>query len=395
MPSNDAAALDWSDPARLVDPHPGYQRLIASGGLVWGDAIGGWLASSYAQVVQLLRDDTLSAAGPRAFMAMLPPQDAAELAPLADFYGSWMVFSDDPHHSSVRSRLLRDWSARAVERWRPATQAAVANAFAALDGDFDGVSDLTRPLSNAIISDVLDIPAQDRATVDEWSRRIIAFIITPQPVAELGREALAAARELEEYAWHAAQQPGHVLAPVADLGRLTVAATMAQLLTGGTDPLSAALASHVHAVLSTPAPERELLAGVPARRAVHESLRLSCPFTLAPRVAREPLVVGDERVEAGQMINVMIAAANRDGSVFEEPDTWVTERATDEPHLSFGLGSHYCLGSSFARLVMEEFHTSLLTHVPRLELVGEVRWIPAFGIRSLSSLPLRMEPVAG
>lgn len=391
MPAAGAGRPDWSDPGTLSAPHPAYRTLLDTARVSHSPAVGGWIVAGYDEVTALLSDERLSAAGPQAFMAMLPEPAQAELAPLREFFAHWMVFSDEPYHSAVRNRLTRAWSGRRVQAWRPLVREAI---IARLDGlgagTFDAVADLTRPLSNRIIGEILEIPERDRAMTDQWSADIIGFIVTPQPEWERGRRAQAAATALAAYAWEmAGRRPGHMLAPVAPLGRVAVAATMAQLLTGGIDPLAAALAALWHSVLHEQWPTGPGPDPAENRQDVEESLRLSCPFTLAPRLARQDLDLDGRPVRAGEMINLLLAAANRDPRHYSEPDRFRVRPPGTAPQLAFGLGGHYCLGAGLARMVLTEFAAQLSAPHRAFEAAGEAEWLPAFGLRMPQKLPVR------
>jgi cytochrome P450 len=382
---------DWSDPATLSAPHDAYQTLLDGARVSFSPAVGGWIVAGYDEVTELLFDERLSAAGPQGFMAMLPDEARAELEPLRNFFAHWMVFSDEPYHSDVKNRLTRAWSGRRVEAWRPLVQQAIAAQLAGLgDGVVDAVDDLARPLSNRIIGEILGIPEEDRAMMDGWSADIIGFIVTPQPDWDRGRRAQVAAGALEAYAWEmATRQPEHMLAPLAPLGRVAVAATMAQLLTGGIDPLTAALASLMHQVVEGQLPPGRKSDPAGTRQDVEESLRLSCPFTLAPRLAREDIVLAGRPVPAGEMINLLMAAANRDPLRYAEPDRFLPRPAGMSQQLAFGLGAHYCLGAGLARIVLTEFAAQLSCPHQAFAPAGAPEWIPAFGIRMPVRLPVR------
>ena len=88
-------------------------------------------------------------------------------------------------------------------------------------------------------------------------------------------------------------------------------------------------------------------------------------------------------------------AANFDPAVFEDPDTFDIERESSKPHLTFGSGIHYCLGSWLARAELQEALPILARRMPDLALDGEVTWKPnGTGIWGAARLPLRFTPAA-
>jgi cytochrome P450 len=102
--------------------------------------------------------------------------------------------------------------------------------------------------------------------------------------------------------------------------------------------------------------------------AIEELLRYtSVPQFAGTRVAIEDVYVGEQLVKAGEGILGLPIAANRDPSVFEQPDTLDLAR-TDNPHIAFADGAHQCLGQPLARLELDIALTTVLKRMPNLRL---------------------------
>jgi cytochrome P450 len=107
-------------------------------------------------------------------------------------------------------------------------------------------------------------------------------------------------------------------------------------------------------------------------------------------VATEDVELGGERVGKGALLLTVIGAANRDPEAFADPDRLDVGRG-DNHHLSFGFGTHFCLGAPLARLEGEIAFRALLDRFPRLELAGDaVRYRPNPFLRGLEALPVRV-----
>jgi len=102
----------------------------------------------------------------------------------------------------------------------------------------------------------------------------------------------------------------------------------------------------------------------------------------------EDIEVAGVRIPRGAEVALLFGSANRDETVFTDPDRLDVGRK-DNPHISFGLGIHYCLGAPLARIEMVESFGVLLDRAPALELVREPEWKPGYIIRGLQSLELR------
>jgi hypothetical protein len=125
-----------------------------------------------------------------------------------------------------------------------------------------------------------------------------------------------------------------------------------------------------------------------APRAVDEMLRYESPVQITTRLAHQTVTLGDSLIAAGDMVFIVIGAANRDPARYPEPDRFDIARDSRD-HLAFGSGIHYCLGSALARMEGEILFPMLLRTFPRLELETSVfDWRPSVILRSLDSLPV-------
>lgn len=124
-------------------------------------------------------------------------------------------------------------------------------------------------------------------------------------------------------------------------------------------------------------------------------MRYDGPVELATwRFATEPLTLGGRDIATGDPVLVVLAAADRDPARFAEPDTLDLSRS-DNQHLGYGHGIHYCLGAPLARLEGQAALKSLLMRLPDLELAvppADLRWRGGLIMRGLRTLPVRFTP---
>lgn len=125
--------------------------------------------------------------------------------------------------------------------------------------------------------------------------------------------------------------------------------------------------------------------------AVEELLRYDGPVEMATwRFAAEPLEIGGRRIAAGEPVLVVLAAADRDPERFSRPDVLDLARS-DNQHLGYGHGIHYCLGAPLARLEGQVAFAALFRRLPDLQLAVEpadVRWRGGLIMRGLRTLPV-------
>jgi len=120
-------------------------------------------------------------------------------------------------------------------------------------------------------------------------------------------------------------------------------------------------------------------------------LRFRAPVMYFRRTALRDTELRGQRIRAGDKLTLWYPSANRDEEVFEAPDELRIDRDPN-PHLAFGVGEHFCLGSHLARLEIRVMFEHLLRRLPDLELDGEVRYLHSHFIDGVKSMPVRFSP---
>ncbi|MEN9240171.1 MAG: cytochrome P450, partial [Thermostichales cyanobacterium SZTDM-1c_bins_54] len=118
-------------------------------------------------------------------------------------------------------------------------------------------------------------------------------------------------------------------------------------------------------------------------------LRFDTPLHLFTRWVLEDLDYGGHRFRCGDTVALLLAAANRDPERFVEPDRLDLGR-TDNPHLAFGGGIHFCLGAPLARLELEIALRTLACRLPGLRLAVQPQYRNSYHFRGLTALPLHI-----
>ncbi|MEW2296416.1 cytochrome P450 [Streptomyces sp. NPDC006743] len=324
------------------------------------------------------------------------------------------LFSDPPRHTALRRLAAPDFTPRAARRLAPMIRELIDDLLdeAATRSRMDGVADLASPLPVTVICRVLGIDTGDQ----DWYRvrssllgrsvdPYLAFLGVPPPgLAERRRaEAELTAFFLRTAAQRRAEPRDDVmsrlLAAAPDGERLTdreVVTTCRLLLNAGHETTVGLIANGLLLLLEHP----QVLAALRERprttapAVVEEVLRLQPPLQIVHRHAREDLEVCGTRVARGTTMVLLLAGANRDGAAFGCPHRFDAEREDAGGHLSFGLGTHYCLGAPLGRLEAELAFTRFAQRVvePRLA-EGPPRYRPHVVLRAPAELPLRVGAV--
>jgi cytochrome P450 len=293
----------------------------------------------------------------------------------------------------------------AIEALRPMIQRLVDGFLDRVQGQgrMDVIRDLAYPLPGTVIGELLGVPAADLGRLKSWSDAFVGFFKTvpSQTTLEDYRRSDQAARELSSYfreilAGHKSRAGEGLLDALAQaeeagdrLSPEELSANAILLLHAGHETTTHLIGNGLLALLRNPDQLQRLRANpslVPT--AVEEFLRYDSPVQLTYRMASEDFSFAGQPIRAGQVVHLVIGAANRDPDRFADPDRLDVGRSPN-PHLAFGHGHHYCLGASLARLEAQVAFQTLLHRFPTLQLEGgPVEHQEHYILRGLKALPV-------
>ena len=265
------------------------------------------------------------------------------------------------------------------------------------------------PLPVAIIAKALNVPEERKHDFKRWSDDNVASIgtkLSPQPYLSAQRGVLEMQQFFVEQFERRRVDPSDDLftailnshiggaddgSDLEPLAMAELALVVQQLLVAGNETTTKFLAETLRHLASTPnawAAPRDDPGTIPG--AVEEGLRLSSPSQGSYRVATRDTELGGVTIPAGARVVVMFASANRDEGLFECPNDFDSKRPNVREHLSFGKGTHFCVGASLVRL---EGNVALERLAARIESVSladnnTFPYQPSFALRGLLSLHL-------
>jgi unspecific monooxygenase len=393
------------DPGFIEDPYPALKRLRDLRPVVYDEPTHQWLISRHHDVNRLLRDRRLG----RTYLHQATHEEWGRSAPpewQAPFWQLlWpqMLDREPPDHTRLRRLVLRAFTPRTVEAMRPRITSIVVRLITSAKemGEFDLIADLMEELPVTVIADMLGIPDEDRHLLRPWSADI-TLMFELNPTLDYQQRATRASAEFSAYlrailrsrSGAPARDLLGQLAAVAEEGdRLTedeLIATAVLLLNAGHEASVNGAANSWWALFRHPQ-ELERLRAEPdlVPTAIEELLRFDTPAPIFERWVLEDIEVQGVRIERGQEVALLFAAANRDERAFTDPDRIILDRDPN-PYLSFGAGIHYCLGAPLAKLEFEILFSKMLEVLPRLEVTTAPRWKPRFVLRGLEAIPVRV-----
>jgi hypothetical protein len=119
---------------------------------------------------------------------------------------------------------------------------------------------------------------------------------------------------------------------------------------------------------------------------VHEAIRMVSPVIYMRRTAAEDAEINGQKIAEGEKVVMYYGAANRDPSVFADPDRFDVERANAKDHLAFGMGPHVCLGQRVANMQLEAAYRQILARFPDVEWTGDIDIAPNNFVHAISRL---------
>lgn len=400
-------ALDelLTSPSFFVDPYPVYHQLRAEEPVHWSEGWGVWVLTRYADAVSLLRDPRhFSNAGRfKIFLEQLPADVQDAMGALKQSYSVGMLQSDPPDHTRLRALLNKAFTPRAVERMRPRIQVLMDRLLDRVQnqGHMDLLYDVAYQVPAIVIAEMLGVPVEDRERFTAWSDDIAGFQARGRAVLETARRAQGSLCAMEDYfrqLFHQrraepqddlmtglvqAEEQGDKLSE----GELLSACTT--LLVAGHETTRNLIGNGMLALLQHPE-QMEKLRSNPAMipSAVEELLRFNSPLQRGWRRVAEDIELHGHSIKQGQLVFVMIGAANRDPAVFADSDRFDITRQPN-PHIAFGFGVHFCVGGPLARLEGAVAIETLLVRMPNLKLATDtVVWQENSLIRGLKSFPV-------
>jgi cytochrome P450 len=359
------------------------QELVASG------KISFWFANTHAAASAVLRDPRFSSDFRNSESWQYRGEVSDGMKPIDDVIQNWMLSKDAPDHTRVRSLVNKAFTARRVEALRGHIQDVVDGLLDAVAprGRMEVIADLAYPLPATIICELLGVPVAERDVFQGWARDlapVLDFVgaLDDETVSRMEAAAAPFVSYIRGLIDRRRREPGDdlltALIEARDAGdRLSddelLAATML-VLGAGFETTMNLIGNGTYLLLAHPEQLRKvrddpsLVVG-----AVEEVLRLEGPVLLTSRVALEETDVGGVCAHARQQGVVMLAVANRDASVFTDPDSFDISR-TPNPHLTFGGGPHFCPGAALARLEGQIALGSLVRRFPGMTLDAQPEW---------------------
>jgi len=366
----------------------------------WHDEVDGpgfWAVTRHRDVVTVFGDDDLFSS--RFGMRLDSRPEAVEAVSQ-----QMLIVTDPPEHTRLRQVVGRGFGRSAMPRIERVVLRVVHDVVAeAVRAEKVDLVDIAAQIPNQVVCELMGIPLEHA----DWLGRVTteAFDAAEED------DRVGAYSEIfllfTELLMERREQPGDdFISQIATAQRATeekgvvrpltdeeVVFNCIGVLAGANETTRYSMAGAVLELAQDPALWEWLRAAGDAALdpAVEEVLRWTCPGVHGMRTATRDTELGGAKIKAGDRVTVWNVSANRDESVFEEPDRFRLDR-TQNRHVTFGSGRHFCIGARVARLELRAFLAELVAGVERIELTGEPRYNSSNFTWGLRTLPVHLVP---
>ncbi|HKN15072.1 MAG TPA: cytochrome P450 [Candidatus Binatus sp.] len=367
-----------------------------------------WAITKAADIKEISVQPRLWLNGPR--LAAFPLDEGAD-GPPPELPLKHLLNMDPPQHGEYRTILSRYFTPRSVRALEP----EVANITAKILDDVmdreqcDFVTEISSKVPVAVIAEMLGVPRPDWPTLFRWTNEIIGG---GDPEFQRGKDAnetFAQARlEMFTYFTNLVEErrkhpTGDVTSIIANakidgapLPALELLSYLLVLVVAGNETTRNATSGGLLALIENPEQFRRLKSDPTLiKSAVEEIVRWTSPVIQFTRTATSDTVVRGQKIRAGESVCLFYPSANRDEDVFDQPFKFDIGR-NPNPHLAFGIGEHFCLGSNLARLELEVIFRELAKRLERAESAGPLERLRSSFVGGIKHMPIRykLKPAA-
>lgn len=385
-------------------PHDAWTKLRAECPVYFQDEPHGgyWAITRYEDIVRVSKD-------PATFSSWRGGTNIEDYAPEdLDNIRMLMVNMDPPQHRKFRNLVRTGFTPRMVRAMEPKVRErvdAILDRAALLSEDgatIDFVREVAAELPLQVIADLIGVPQEDRGMLFDWSNRLIGF---DDPEFQTSIEdARMAAMEVWMYANTLAEarqgERGDDLVRVLmnaeidgeKLTEMEFDSFFLLLAVAGNETTRNAISGGLQALIDNPEQFQKLRKN-PAlmQTGTDEMVRWVTPVMYFRRTATCDVEIRGQLIKENEKVCVIYPSANRDEDVFDEPFKFDLAR-TPNDHLAFGVGEHFCLGSSVARLEIRVLFEALAERFSDLQSAGPVRRLRSNFINGIKEMPVKMTP---
>jgi cytochrome P450 len=344
------------------------------GDVFWWDKGNFWVVTSHEYAKSVLMSDDFTCDRSSFFVSRMPEMDLSLITDFFSVVGKMMVMSDAPAHTQRRRVCYDGFTTLALQELEVTIKNTIDKQIHHMkkNNRIELVEDLAKIIPSMTLAEFFDIPELERNNFYNWSNNMTQFFGgSSQYQNEDGIEVNNSASGLRNYftgliAERRANPKNDFLSILLKnqhafgLTDEEIVSQTIMMLVAGQVTTTDQICNNMHTLLTEPGAAQELWNN-PAivETAIDELNRLDPAVTFIFRVTKNDTTIGQQKIKKGDVIFISSHAVNRDPAVFNEPDRCILTRKNNK-HMSYGYGSHYCLGAKLARIEMELCFSALI-----------------------------------
>ncbi|HVX71511.1 MAG TPA: cytochrome P450 [Devosia sp.] len=390
------------DAAFYQDPYAFYSALhLGTPTFLWED-YGHWCFTGFREVNSLLRDKRFGReilhVATREELGWPPPKPHTAAFDLTEKYS--LLALEPPAHTRLRTLVNRAFVSRNVAQLRPRIERLANEMVDRLEpeGGTELIRNFAAPIPAVIIAEMIGLPAEMAGQLVNWSNRMVQMYMygvtheTELDANQASADFMAYLREVIAERRKAPKEDllTHMLTSEVDGQKLSedeVMSTAILLLNAGHEATVHTTGNAVKTILESGLDPKTLFATPEQTEAtVEECLRFDAPLHMFTRYALSDVTLDSgQSFRKGEVIGLMLGAANRDPTRFKDADSFDPFR-TDGQNVSFGAGIHFCIGAPLARIELQVALSTLFRRLPNLRLASQPRYNNVYHFHGLERL---------
>jgi cytochrome P450 len=410
---DDLVAESFSDKSYFSNPYPLFDTLRTESPVFYSNRIGGWVLTRYEDVDAVLRNSEVFSSKGRIthLLNQLEPELQPELELLHFHFARGLAHSDAPEHRRLRGLLARAFTPKMIENLRPRIREIATEIISGLETESDLLDNLLTPLPARVVGELLGSNTEDIPDLIRWAHAINGLYEKGGRIsAEKALHAESMLKEMRSFVAklirerQSKKKLGSLSGEEDVLSALVmqeddaltedeILSTMVSLFVAGHETTTHLLGNGWFALLNRPewiSKMKQNSTFIPM--VVEEMARFDGSVPRSWRLTKTETEIGDMRIPTGDLVLPMLAAANRDERVFENPNEFNPLRDSKK-HLAYGKGVHVCLGAPLARIEAQEAISLILEHFQNIEFATDpttLGWREDLALRGLLKLPVKL-----
>lgn len=395
-------AYDLGSQRFFTDPEATtFARMRRDDPVYFDPELSAWILTTYEDVSRALKSPDLSVDRNGEIGRGGSHDVAPHLRSVNSIVSQWMIFSDPPQHTRLRSVVAKAFQPQALRSLLPIIDQTVDDLLehAEHEGAFDVLTELGVPVSERVTAHLLGLPRQSPKQLKSWTQNIFGFVGAGKASDDIVYANAAGINAFRTFVAEVIdarrRTPGDDLVTQllrdagSDYTEEELVGLVITLIVGAFETTSYAITNGLYALLRHPH-QLALLRAQPnlIESAVEEILRFDGPALSVQRRAKFDLTIRGTAIRERDRIYCMLHAANHDPAQFSEPSRLDITR--NPRQLGLGLGPHFCLGAWLTRLETQRAILKTIQRFPNLRLAegSHPEWTANFAVRGLTQLVL-------